>query len=122
VQTQPFKPEKVCESPSVLYAYRCGNPSCDHREEFNLSIKSDASVKQMCRKGCGMTMERDIVANLQASTFGTAALARDRKFPFASDSLPEYANGASHDGEGRAIIESRRHAKEVAKANGVRWD
>lgn len=106
----------------MLYAYRCTNPQCDHTQDIDLSIKSDGTIKQMCPKGCGMTMERDIVANLQASTFGTAALARDRKFPIVSDSLPEWADGAEHDGEGRAVITSRTHAKEVGKKNGCRWD
>lgn len=104
----------------MLYLYRCAE--CGHAETFNLSIKSDAAVKQMCRTGCGVTMERDIVANLQASMIGTGALARDAKFPIASDSLPQFSEGAAHDKEGRPIIESRRHAIEMGKRTGWEWD
>lgn len=89
-------------------------------------MKSDGSIKQMCPRGCGITMERDVVANLQANPsvtgLATATLARDRKFPIVSDSLPEYAEGAQHDGEGRAVITSRAHAREVGKKNGCSWD
>lgn len=106
----------------LTYAYRC--PECQGVFDLTVGSRDEyLEARPVCPSGCKASPRRHNPAPYAPSlTDGKARM--DAKYPYTSSVLPRFMKGCRHTRDGKPIIESKAHERNVMAGggNGERWD